>query len=106
VVAFTGKLACLSRRVAQAKVRELGGETADDVTKRTTMLVVGDEGFLSKIDTSRKLRTAERQIPRVQIVSETAFCRRAGRGYSTLTLNMQFLALFANNRPPQGRAAT
>jgi tetratricopeptide (TPR) repeat protein len=78
VVVFTGKLACLTRQQAQAKVRELGGDTADDVTHRTTMLVVGDEGFLSKIDTSRKLRTAERQIPRVQIVSETAFCRRAG----------------------------
>jgi tetratricopeptide (TPR) repeat protein len=78
VVVFTGKLACLSRQQAQAKVRELGGETADIVTHRTTMLVVGDEGFLSKIDTSRKLRTAERRIPRIQIVSETAFCRRAG----------------------------
>src|SRR5262245_11173226 len=78
VVVFTGKLACLTRRQAQAKVRELGGDTAADVTHRTTMLVVGDEGFLTKIDTSRKLRTAERQIPRVQIVSETAFCRRAG----------------------------
>jgi len=78
VVVFTGKLACLTRQQAQARVRELGGETADIVTHRTTMLVVGDEGFLSRIDTSRKLRIAERQIPRVQIVSETAFCRRAG----------------------------
>jgi len=78
VLVFTGKLACLTRQQAQTKVRELGGETADLVTHRTTMLVVGDEGFLSKIDTSRKLRTAERQVPRVQIVSETAFCRRAG----------------------------
>jgi len=43
VLVFTGKLACLTRRQAQAKVRELGGETADDVTHRTTMLVVGDE---------------------------------------------------------------
>src|SRR5262245_6775119 len=57
VVVFTGKLACLTRRQAQAKVRELGGDTAADVTHRTTMLVVGDEGFLTKIDTSRKLRT-------------------------------------------------
>ena len=43
VLVFTGKLACLTRRQAQAKVRELGGETADDVTHRTTTLVVGDE---------------------------------------------------------------
>src|SRR5262249_60700792 len=63
VVVFTGKLACLTRRQAQAKVRELGGDTADDVTHRTTMLVVGDEGFLTRIDTSRKLRTAGGQIP-------------------------------------------
>jgi tetratricopeptide (TPR) repeat protein len=59
-------------------VRELGGETADEVTQRTTLLVVGDEGFLSKIDKSRKLRTAERRIPRIRIISEEAFCRRAG----------------------------
>jgi len=78
VVVFTGKLACLTRPAAQARVRELGGETADEVTQRTTLLVVGDEGFLSKIDKSRKLRTAERRVPRVQIISEEAFCRRAG----------------------------
>jgi tetratricopeptide (TPR) repeat protein len=78
VVVFTGKLACLTRQAAQATVRDLGGETADDVSHRTTMLVVGDEGFLSRIDKSRKLRTAERSIPRIQIVSETAFCARAG----------------------------
>jgi tetratricopeptide (TPR) repeat protein len=78
VVVFTGKLACLTRQAAHARVRELGGETADEVTQRTTMLVVGDEGFLSKIDKSRKLRTAERRVPRVQIISEETFCRRAG----------------------------
>ena len=78
VVVFTGKLACLTRQAAQARVRELGGATADEVTQRTTLLVVGDQGFLSKIDKSRKLRTAERRVPRVQIISEEAFCRRAG----------------------------
>jgi tetratricopeptide (TPR) repeat protein len=78
IVVFTGKLACLPRQAAQARVRELGGEAADEVTQRTTLLVVGDEGFLSKIDKSRKLRTAERRVPRVQIVSEESFCRRAG----------------------------
>jgi NAD-dependent DNA ligase len=41
VVVFTGKLACLTRRAAQARVRELGGQTAADVTHRVTMLVVG-----------------------------------------------------------------
>jgi tetratricopeptide (TPR) repeat protein len=78
LVVFTGKLACLTRREAQARVRELGGETAHDLTQRTTILVVGDEGYLTKIDKSRKLRAAERHMPQVQIISETAFCRRAG----------------------------
>ena len=78
VVVFTGKLACLTRQAAHARVRELGGDIADEVTRRTTLLVVGDEGFLSKIDKSRKLRIAERQVPRVQIISEEEFCRRAG----------------------------
>jgi tetratricopeptide (TPR) repeat protein len=78
VVVFTGKLSCLTRQAARARVRELGGETANDVTQRTTLLVVGDEGFLSKIDRSRKLRTAEQRVPRVEIISEEAFCRRAG----------------------------
>jgi len=78
VVVFTGKLACMTRRAAQTRVRELGGETGDDVTERTTMLVVGDEGFLGKIDKSHKLRTAERSIRRIQIVSETTFCALAG----------------------------
>jgi tetratricopeptide (TPR) repeat protein len=77
VVVFTGKLACLARQAAQGRVRELGGEIADEVTQRTTLLVVGEEGFLSKIDKSRKLRTAERRVPRVQIISEEEFCRRA-----------------------------
>ncbi len=44
VVVFTGKLACLTRQAAHARVRELGGEAADEVTQRTTLLVVGDEG--------------------------------------------------------------
>lgn len=32
VVVFTGKLACLTRQAAHARVRELGGEIADEVT--------------------------------------------------------------------------
>jgi tetratricopeptide (TPR) repeat protein len=41
VVVFTGKLWSLSRREALALVTRLGGLTSDEVTTRTTMLVVG-----------------------------------------------------------------
>src|SRR5260370_33973054 len=45
LVVFTGKLSSLGRRDARALVMRLGGVTADDVNARTTMLVVGSEGF-------------------------------------------------------------
>ena len=44
-VVFTGKLSSLGRKDARALVIRLGGHTADDVNARTTMLVIGAEGF-------------------------------------------------------------
>ncbi len=44
-VAFTGKLSSLSRRDAKRLVTRLGGVPMDEVSSRTTMLVVGAEGF-------------------------------------------------------------
>ncbi len=41
VVVFTGKLWSLSRKEALAHVTRLGGVTSDEITARTTMLVVG-----------------------------------------------------------------
>ncbi len=81
VVVFTGKLSSLGRRDAFALVARLGGSTADDVTAKTTMLVVGDEGFGS-VDRSQKLKKAEdlnQHAPgQIQILSEDQFCRLAG----------------------------
>ncbi len=45
LVVFTGKLSSLGRKDARALVARLGGATADDVNAKTTMLVVGGEGF-------------------------------------------------------------
>jgi tetratricopeptide (TPR) repeat protein len=45
LVVFTGKLSSLSRHEARLLVHQLGGATADDPTVRTTLLVVGAEGF-------------------------------------------------------------
>lgn len=91
-VVFTGKLASLGRREAQALVERLGGVAAEEVTSRTTMLVVGAEGFprngahgaadARDGEKSTKLRKAEEANARtpgsVQILSEDEFCRLGG----------------------------
>ena len=92
LVVFTGKLSSLGRREARALVAQLGGTTADDVNARTTMLVVGAEGFVSgqKDDKSQKLKRAEEL--NVRIVSEDDFCDLAGVP-SAATLKRQYHAL-------------
>jgi tetratricopeptide (TPR) repeat protein len=80
VVVFTGKLSSLGRRDARALVVQHGGDTADDVTAKTTMLVVGDEGFGGPDrDKSQKLVRAEELIAQkvafVTILSEDQFCQ-------------------------------
>jgi tetratricopeptide (TPR) repeat protein len=84
LVVFTGKLSSLGRRDARALVARLGGETADDVTARTTILVVGSEGFGGPAERSRsqKLARAEELAAqgdaRIEILSEDRFCRLVG----------------------------
>jgi len=62
-------------------VATLGGATADDVNAKTTMLVVGAEGFGS-VDRSQKLKKAEelngQQPGQIEILTEDQFCRLAG----------------------------
>src|SRR5438552_9612415 len=58
LVVFTGKLSSLGRKNAAALVAERGGATADEVNAKTTMLVVGAEGFGS-IERSLKVKKAE-----------------------------------------------
>ncbi len=81
VVVFTGKLSSLGRRDARALVSRLGGDTADEVNAKTTMLVVGAAGS-GGAEKSNKLRRAEelnaQSANQVAIVSEDDFCRMAG----------------------------
>ncbi len=81
LVVFTGKLSSLGRKDAASLVAQLGGATAEDVTAKTTMLVVGDEGFGS-VDRSQKLKKAEElnaaQAGQIRILSEDDFCKLAG----------------------------
>ena len=87
LVVFTGKLSSLGRKDARALVTRLGGETADDVNAKTTMLVIGAEGFgpTPDRDKSNKLKRAEElnaqpgaAPPPIRIVSEEDFCRLTG----------------------------
>ena len=84
LVVFTGKLSSLGRRDAHALVTRLGGATAGEVSARTTLLVVGAEGFgvAFEGDKSNKLRRAEtlktEVAPNIRIVTEEEFCRLAG----------------------------
>jgi tetratricopeptide (TPR) repeat protein len=86
IVVFTGKLTSLGRKDARALVERHGGLSADEVSAKVTMLVVGDEGFRSGLveagvqarGASQKLRRAEElnaQGAAVRIVSESDFCR-------------------------------
>ena len=95
-VVFAGKLASLGHREARALVERLGGIADDEVTGRTTILVVGDEGFNRRAgqinelsnrgddspEKSNKLRRAEeanaKSPGRVRILIEEDFCRLGG----------------------------
>src|SRR2546423_10642829 len=83
LVVFTGKLSSLGRKDARALVARLGGDTADEVNAKTTMLVIGAEGFgAAPADKSNKLKRAdemnEQRDGAVRILSEDEFCRPAG----------------------------
>ncbi len=85
LVVFTGKLSSLGRKEARSLVGKLGGATADEVNARTTMLVIGGEGFgPATEEKSNKLKRAEElnaQSPAggaIRILAEEDFCRLTG----------------------------
>jgi tetratricopeptide (TPR) repeat protein len=105
LVVFTGKLSLLGRKEARALVARLGGATGDDVSPRTTLLVVGAEGFGplphatasdDPREKSNKLRRAEElnanQPQQIQVISEEEFCQLAGLA-SVDTLKRQYYAM-------------
>ena len=92
-VVFTGKLWALSRKDARNIVERLGGIADDDVTLRTTLLVVGGESYPDGVPDiarlandnsthSQKLRRAAQlnaDTPdKVRVISEDEFCRSVG----------------------------
>ena len=94
-VAFAGKLWSLGRKERRALVEQLGGTFDEDVTPRTTLLVVGAQSYPRGIPEEQTLRAdtgAPAQKLRralalaretsaaapVRIVSEDEFCRLTG----------------------------
>ncbi|MDP3716150.1 MAG: tetratricopeptide repeat protein [Acidobacteriota bacterium] len=93
-VVFSGKLWSFGRKEARALVEELGGATDEEVTVRTTLLVVGAASYpdgapdlsvlLDHSSTqSQKLRRVAQinaDTPgRIRVLSEDEFCRLAGQ---------------------------
>jgi len=60
-VAFTGTLASMTHRQARELVEEYGGEATHNVSRQTTMLVIGEEGWPLEDDgkVPQKLKLAE-----------------------------------------------
>jgi Tfp pilus assembly protein PilF len=83
IVVFSGKLASIGRRQARELVERLGGVVADEVSGRTTMLVVG--AGITQRRTGRVQATSSpgaqvnAETPgSVRIVGEDEFCRLGG----------------------------
>ncbi len=56
---ITGRLEAFSREEAEARIKALGGTTKDNVTKKTTYLVVGDEPGGTKLTHAQELGTKQ-----------------------------------------------
>lgn len=71
----------MPRKEAMEVVRQFGGTPQEKLTRATNFLVVGDEGYLTQIDKSQKLKKAEvfqEKGVAVQIISESAFLEMVG----------------------------
>jgi len=89
-VAFSGRFSSMSRKDARALIARLGGAVVDDVSARTTMLVIGAASAAGDRvaphdgddEKSQKIRRAKainaRDPGRVRILTEDEFCRLAG----------------------------
>jgi tetratricopeptide (TPR) repeat protein len=92
-IVFTGKLWSLGRKEARSLVERLGGTVDDEVTLRTTILVVGGLTYPDGVPDPaelggdagthrQKLRRAAQlnadEPRRIGVVSEDDFCRRVG----------------------------
>ena len=78
-VAFTGRLACMSRAEAFEVVREHGGTPSQAVTKRTNLLIVGELGWPLLDDGRPSNKLARATSYSIPVVSERRFLEWIGK---------------------------
>lgn len=78
-VAFTGRLACMTRAEAFAVVRQHGGTPSEVVTKRTKLLIVGELGWPLLDDGRPSNKLARARSYGVPVVSERRFLEWVGK---------------------------
>jgi len=78
-VAFTGRLACMTRAEAFEVVRQHGGTPSNAVTKRTKLLIVGELGWPLLDDGRPSNKLARASSYNVPVVSERRFLEWTGK---------------------------
>jgi hypothetical protein len=78
-VAFTGRLACMSRAEAFDVVRQRGGSPSPAVTKRTRVLIVGELGWPLLDDGRPSNKLSRATALGIPIVSERRFLEWVGK---------------------------
>jgi tetratricopeptide (TPR) repeat protein len=78
-VAFTGRLACMSRAEAFDVVRQRGGTPSPEVTKRTQVLIVGELGWPLLDDGRPSNKLSRATALGIPIVSERRFLEWVGK---------------------------
>ena len=78
-VAFTGRLACISRAEAFDVVRQRGGTPSPAVTKRTQVLIVGELGWPLLDDGRPSNKLSRATALGIPIVSERRFLEWVGK---------------------------
>src|SRR6516162_79804 len=78
-VAFTGRLACMTRAEAFEVVRQHGGTPSQTVTKRTKLLIVGELGWPLLDDGRPSNKLARARSYSVPVISERRFLEWTGK---------------------------
>jgi tetratricopeptide (TPR) repeat protein len=78
-VAFTGRLACMTRAEAFEVVRQHGGTPSNAITKRTKLLIVGELGWPLLDDGRPSNKLARARSYSVPVVSERRFLEWIGK---------------------------
>ncbi len=81
-VAFTGRLACMTRAEAFEVVRQRGGTASPAVTKRTKILIVGELGWPLLDDGCPSNKLSRATALGIPIVSERRFLDWVGKSPS------------------------